>query len=195
MPASSLTPAGLGHADEQAGAAAHGAQRAARGLGLLLAARRRRRGGDQVAHPPRQHAHDGARLGQAAAGRVAAAGAEAGPLVHEGRVGGRPPVVEAADQGGVGHPGVGDEDLVEERVARHLLERAHVDAVLEHVEGEVGDALVLGDVGVGAGQQHAEVGVLAARGPHLLAVDDPLVAVLDGPGLQAGQVRARPAAR
>ena len=50
---------------------------------------------------------------------------------------------------------------------------------------------MLRDVGVGAGQEHAEVGVLAARGPHLLAVDDPLVAVLDGPGLQAGQVRAR----
>ena len=158
----------------------------------LLACRPSRAGlgGDQVAHPPGQHAHDGARLGQAAAGRVAAAGAEAGPLVHERRVGGGPPVVEATDQRGVGHPGVGDEDLVEERVAGHLLERAHVDAVLEHVEGEVGDALVLGHVGVGAGQQHAEVGVLAARGPHLLAVDDPLVAVLDGPGLQAGQVRA-----
>ena len=113
-----------------------------------------------------------------------------GPLVHEGRVGRGPAVVEATDEGGVGHPGVGDEDLVEERVAGHLLERAHVDAVLEHVEGEVGDALVLGHVGVGAGQQHAEVGVLAPRGPHLLAVDDPLVAVPDGPGLQAGQVRA-----
>ena len=48
---------------------------------------------------------------------------------------------------------------------------------------------MLGHVGVGAGQQHPEVGVLATRGPHLLAVDDPLVAVLDGAGLQAGQVR------
>ena len=50
---------------------------------------------------------------------------------------------------------------------------------------------MLGHLGVGAGQEHAEVGVLAARGPHLLAVDDPLVAVLDRPRLQAGQVRAR----
>ena len=186
-----VDPAGLGHADEQAGAAAHGAERAARGLGLLLAARRPGTRCDQVAHPPGKHAHDGAGLGQAAPSGVPAAGAEAGPLVHERRVGGGPAVVQAADEGRVGHPGVGDEDLVEERVAGHLLERAHVDAVLEHVEGEVGDALVLGHVGVGPGQQHAEVGVLAARGPHLLPVDDPLVAVLDGPGLQAGEVRAR----
>ena len=82
-------------------------------------------------------------------------------LVHERGVGGRPALVQPTDQGGVGDPGVGDEDLVEERVARHLLERAHVDAVLQHAEGEVGDALVLGDVGIGPGQEHAEVGVLA----------------------------------
>ena len=50
---------------------------------------------------------------------------------------------------------------------------------------------MLGHLGVRAGQEHAEVGVLAAGGPHLLAVDDPLVAVLDGPGLEAGQVRTR----
>ena len=128
-------------------------------------------------------------LGEPAAGRVATARAEARPLVGQRRVRRGPAVVETADQRRVRHPGVGDEDLVEECMARHLLERTDVDTVLEHVEGEVRDALVLGHVGVGAGEQHAEVGVLAARGPHLLAVDDPLVAVLDGAGLQAGQVR------
>ena len=70
------------------------------------------------------------------------------------------------------------------------LERTDVDAVLVHVDREVGDALVLGDVGVGAGDQHAEVGDLAAGGPHLLAVDDPLVAVEHRLGLQAGEVGA-----
>ena len=49
---------------------------------------------------------------------------------------------------------------------------------------------MLGLVGVGAGDEHAHVGDLAARGPHLLAVDDPLVAVLDRPRLQAGEVGA-----
>ena len=60
-------------------------------------------------------------------------------------------------------------------------QRADLDALLVHVDAEVGDALVLGHVGVGAGDEHAEVGDLAAGGPHLLAGDDPLVAVLDRP--------------
>ena len=49
---------------------------------------------------------------------------------------------------------------------------------------------MLGDVGVGAGEQHAEVGDLAAGRPDLLAVDDPLVAVLDRLGREAGEVGA-----
>ena len=88
-----------------------------------------------------------------------------------------------------------EEHLVEEGPAGHLLQRAHVDARLVHVDGEVGDALVLGHLGVGAGDEHAEVGDLAARGPHLLAVDDPLVAVLDGPAVEAGEVGAGARAR
>ncbi len=146
-------------------------------------------GGHQVADPPGKHAHDRPGLGQPPARRVAAARAEAGALVHQRGVGGGPSVVDAADERGVGHAGVGEEDLVEEGVTGHLLEGTNVDALLEHLEGEVRDALVLGDVGVGAGEQHAEVGVLATRGPHLLAIDDPLVAIPDGPGLQAGEVR------
>ena len=70
-----------------------------------------------------------------------------------------------------------------------------LDALLVHVDAEVGDALVLGDVGVGAGDEHAQVGDLAAGGPHLLAGDDPLVAVLDGLALQAGEVGAGARAR
>ena len=65
-----------------------------------------------------------------------------------------------------------------------------VDAGLVHVDGEVGDALVLGHVGVGAGDEHAEVGDLAARGPHLLTVDDPLVAVAARPCVETGEVGA-----
>jgi hypothetical protein len=100
----------------------------------------------------------------------------------------RPAVVDAADGGRVLDPGVGEEHLVEQGPAGHLLQRPHLDARLVHVDGEVGDALVLGRVRVGAGQQHAEVGDLAARRPHLLPVDDPLVAVLHRLGVQAGEV-------
>ena len=129
--------------------------------------------------------------GVAALGRrVAAAGAEAGPLVHEGGVGDGPAVVEPADERAVGDDGLLHEDLVEHGVAGHLHQRPDLDALLVHVDGEVGDALVLRHVGVGAGDEHAEVGHLAAGGPHLLAGDDPLVAVLDGTGLQAGEVGA-----
>ena len=60
---------------------------------------------------------------------------------------------------------------------------------------EVGDALVLGHVGVGAGQQQAEGGLVGHARPHLLAVHDPLVAVADGGGGQAGEGRTRPPAR
>ena len=47
------------------------------------------------------------------------------------------------------------------------------------------------DVRVGAGQQEAVVGVMSLSGPHLLAVDDPLVAVEDGRGLQRCEIAAR----
>jgi hypothetical protein len=110
--------------------------------------------------------------------RRPATGAEAGALVHERGVGHGPAVVAAADGGGVGHPGVGEEDLVEHGVAGHLAQRADLDARLVHVDGEPGDALVLGHLGVGAGDEHAQIGHVAERRPHLLAVDDPLVAVL-----------------
>ena len=83
---------------------------------------------------------------------AAAAGAEAGALVGERRVGHRPAVVEAADQRVGRHAGVGHEHLVEQRPAGHLAQRADVDAVLVHVHREVGDALVLGHVGVRCGR-------------------------------------------
>ena len=77
-------------------------------------------------------------------GGVTAAGTEAGPLVHERGVGDCPSVVEPTDDGVVVDAGVVEEDLVEQRLAGHLLEGHDVDAGLVHVDGEVGDALVLG---------------------------------------------------
>ena len=49
----------------------------------------------------------------------------------------------------------------------------------------------LGDVPIGAGQQHAQVGVMGAGVPYLLPVDHPLVAVEHCRGGQAGEVRPR----
>ena len=55
------------------------------------------------------------------------------------------------------------------------------------VDEEVGDALALGHVGVGAGQADAEVGHVGPGGPHLLAGEHPLVAVALGPGGERGR--------
>ena len=59
-----------------------------------------------------------------------------------------------------------------------------------HVQQEVRNALALGGIRVGAGQQQAPVGVHTAAGPQLLAVDDVVVAVASGRGAQARQVGA-----
>ena len=85
--------------------------------------------------------------------------------------------VEVADAVRVGHAHVGEEDLVEPRGPGHLAQRAHLDPRRVHVDEERREALVLGHVGIGAAHREREVGDVRARRPHLLAVDDPLVAV------------------
>ena len=49
---------------------------------------------------------------------------------------------------------------------------------------------MLGHVGIGSGDELAPLGELGAGAPHLLAVDDPLVAVANGPAAERGEVRA-----
>src|ERR687897_136731 len=117
-----------------------------------------------------------------------AAGAEARPLEHQGGVRALPAIVEPADHRVVAHPGLAEEHLVEQRPAGHLAQRPHLDARLAHVDDEVRDPGVLGLVGVGAGDEHAQIGDVATGGPDLLAGDDPLFAILLGPALQPRQV-------
>ena len=116
---------------------------------------------------------------------------EPGALVHQRRDRHRPAVADPADDVGVGDPRLLDEDLVELALAGDLDQRLGLDPVLLHVHQEVGEALVLGGVGVGAGDEHAPLGVLGEGGPDLLAGDDPFVAVLDRARLQRGEVGAR----
>ena len=123
------------------------------------------------------------------------AAADGGALVHQRGHGHPPALADVADAVGVGHPHLGQVDLVELGLAGHLAQRPHLDARRVHVEGEVGHALVLGRLGVGAGDEHAPVGEVGQRVPHLLPGDDPLVAVAHGPGGQAGQVGAGARAR
>ena len=59
-----------------------------------------------------------------------------------------------------------------------------------HGEDQIADAVVLGRVRFGTHQAEHHVGVLSARGPDLLAVDDPFVAIELGLGGEGRQVRA-----
>ena len=111
-------------------------------------------------------------------------------LVGEGGVGRSPSGVDPADHRIHRHAGVGEEHLVEHRVTRHLVQRPKFHTVLVHVDGHPGDAAVFGGIGVGPCQEHPEIGSGSQGGPHLLAVDDPLLAVEHGLGRQAREIRA-----
>jgi hypothetical protein len=87
---------------------------------------------------------------------------------------------------------VGEVDLVELGLAGDLAQRPHLDAGRVHVDHEGGHALVLHGLGVGAGDEHAPARQVGERGPHLLAVDDPLVAVAHALRGEAGEVAAGP---
>ena len=104
------------------------------------------------------------------------------PLVGQRHLQHRPPAARFADEVGVRHPRVGDEDLVELRFPGDLMNRPDLDAGLAHREDEKTDAPVFGYVPVGAGHQQAVVGGGGEGGPHLLAVDHPVVTVAVGPG-------------
>src|SRR5262249_44084958 len=66
----------------------------------------------------------------------------------------------------------------EVRLSAGLLDRPHLDARTLHVQEEHGEALVLGYIGIGAREQNAVIGIMRARGPDLLAVNDPVIAFL-----------------
>ena len=86
-------------------------------------------------------------------------------------------------------------DVLVERVVDVVvpqeLHRDDADARRVHGHQEHGDALVLGDVRVGAGGQPDVVGVAGEAGEDLRAVDHVLVAVTHGSGGERGQVGTR----
>ena len=92
-----------------------------------------------------------------------AGGGRHAPLERQRRVGDLPAVVHAADDVVLRAAGVVEEDLAELGGAVGLRDAAHLDAGLAHRHEQVGDALVLRRVGIGAGEQEAVVGVVALR--------------------------------
>ena len=122
--------------------------------------------------------------------RTAAAAADAQALVHQRDHGDLPALANLADALDVIDLQVGEIDLIEVGRARHLVDRPHLDTRRVHVDPEHRHALVLGHIRIGAGEQQAEVGEMGAAGPHLLAIDRPLIAVADGAGAGRRGVRA-----
>ena len=112
------------------------------------------------------------------------------PLVGQGDLGQRPALTPLADQVAGGKPDLVEEDLVEGVGAGHVDQRADGDPGSVHRADEVRDPLVLRARRARCGPAGSRVGLVGVAGPHLLALDHPLVAVELGPGGQRRQVGA-----
>ena len=99
-----------------------------------------------------------------------------------------PAAIDGADHIGLGHPDVVEEGLAERRLAGDQEDRLGRDPLRGHVEQDEADAVVLLAGRVGAHQAENPVGEIGVGGPDLLAVDDEIVAVALGPGLQRGEI-------
>ena len=131
-------------------------------------------------------------LGDAAAALSLRSSASDGDaLVHQRRDGNPPALPFLAEHLVVRDADVAEEDLVEFGFPRNLVERPNIDARSVHIENEVREPVVLRHVGVGASDQHPPAREVRDGGPHLLTVQDPVVAIPDGARCQTRHVRAR----
>ena len=86
---------------------------------------------------------------------------------------------------------VGEEHFAEARVAEaahHVPQRPDLDARQVHRHDEVRDSGVLAGVGVGPGDQDAELRHLGQRRPDLLTVDHEHITIAYGSGAEVGQI-------
>ena len=101
------------------------------------------------------------------------------------------PVKWAADRSealAVGDADIGEEDFVEVGRAGDLFDRARLDSGGFHVEEEEGQAVMFRLIGIGPGDDDAEIREMGARGPDFLPVDNPVIAIAFSAGAQAGDV-------
>jgi hypothetical protein len=118
-----------------------------------------------------------------------ATAADAGTFVSQACPRHPPALAGLADHIGARDPDGVEEDLVEIGGARHLAQRANVDARASHVEDERRNARGAKH-GFGARQKISVVGPLRPGAPHLLPGDQIVVAVAFGLGPQRGQIAA-----
>ena len=116
--------------------------------------------------------------------------AERAALVEERRHRDVPAAADLADHVLERHLDAAQEDLVELGLARDLAQRPHLDAGRVHVDDQVGEAGVALRVGVGAGEEDAEVRDVRVRRPDLLPVDDEAVALEARRRADAGEIGA-----
>ena len=80
-----------------------------------------------------------------------------------------------------GDADVSEEDLVEGVLAGHIDEGAHLDTGRAHRADEVRDTGMLRRGRIGSRQKDSPSGDVGVAGPHLLPVEDEVVAVTLGP--------------
>ena len=117
-------------------------------------------------------------------------GSHVRPLEGEGGLEHLPTSADLPQQVTARDVGPVDEHLAEVRLAGDLTDRADLDPGLAHRQEEEADALVLGNVPVGASQQEPVLGPRSVGRPHLLTSDDPAAGTVGlGPCLEPGEVR------
>ena len=109
-------------------------------------------------------------------------------LVHESADSHVPAVVHPAENVFNRNAHITEEELAEFAFARHLPQWADIYARRFHVDQQNRQPFVPGDVSVRANNQLAPVPKRAKAGPYLLTVDDVVVAVQAGLGLQTGKI-------
>ena len=101
-----------------------------------------------------------------------------------------PAAIDRTDHVGLRYAHIIEEGLAKRRAARNQENRLGRDALGGHVEQDETDAVMLFGSRIGPHQTEDPVGEVRVRGPYLLAVDDEVVAVALGAGLQRCEVRS-----
>ena len=109
----------------------------------------------------------------------------ASAFVHQRGHGHFPTVADSIHQALWCNHCVGKKHLIERRMAVHLFQRMNTHPRLMHVDDEVRKSVVFGRFPIRARKKKSVIGVMRARGPDFLTVDDPLgtikVRSCDGP--------------